>query len=102
MSAQTNNNPQSNNTIQAKEQDAIIALEFIITDLRKYNIHILPDLLSDVIQIHLNTTNYAKSINNFNIDDFQDILCMHIAKKYYHKVKIDQYRDRLKEYLLSH
>ena len=98
MSNNADNNSINENMMK-QYNDAIIAIEYIVHELKKNQITDLARVLEDITQLHAQVQKIAaQNDDQHTINEYQSISYTYFIEKYYTSIKTTTYRNKILDF----
>jgi hypothetical protein len=98
MSNNTDNNSMNENKMK-QYNDAIIAIEYIVHELKTNQITDLARVLEDITQLHIQTQSIvSQNEDQRTINEYQSILYTYFIEKYYTNIRTTTYRNKILDF----
>lgn len=80
-----------------KYEDAMIAIGYIVNELKHDGIYDLAMILEDITQVHMHTRSILAEEGQYS-DEYQSILYIYFIEKYFNRIKIPSYRNKILDF----
>lgn len=87
-----------NKDLAKMQNDAIIAVEYIVRELNHHKVHELAQILTDVTQVYRQGQQNQNQAGTNDIGEYNSILYTYFIQKYYANIKLSSYKNKILDF----